>query len=430
MHTIAVLDPGHFHAALTFRERHPSLSDQVFVYSQGGPELQSFLDILNSYNTRADNPTAWKLHIYEGGDCLQKMIADKKGDIAILAGKNHTKMANIAALAEAGFCVLADKPWVTERESLRHLNSALAPGRPPVVDIMTERYEITTVVQKMLLAQKDIFGDLVTPADGSPAVYKFSVHHLYKLVNGKPLVRPPWYFDVDVQGEGIIDVSTHLVYITHWMLYPGQAIDYDRDLELLDARRWPTKIPLDIYKQITGDDQFPDSVSKYVTGGVLDYFCNGEFIYKVKGVPVHIKLIWNLIEPEGAKDLHESMIKGSRSNLRIRQLPEKGFMTELMLKPHADREKIGQALETCLNQWQPDYPGLSLSEEGEEFVINIPMPLRTTHEQHFCKVRDAFLADLDGDGFKPEVFADIRSRYTLLAQAREKALQSPFEMLP
>lgn len=162
---------------------------------------------------------------------------------------------------------------------------------------------------------------------------------------------------------------------------------------------------------------------------MLDYFCNGELVYRVKGVPVHIKLIWDLIEPEGAKDLHESRIRGAKSDLRIRQLPEKGFMTELMLKPKADREEIGQALEACLAEWQADYPGLSLSEEGGEFLINIPGPLRTTHEEHFCKVRDAYLADLDGNSFPPETFANILSRYTLLAEAREKALASPFEAL-
>jgi predicted dehydrogenase len=429
MHTLAVLNPGHFHAALTLRERHSRLSDEIYVYSQGGPELKSFLDIVEAYNTRPDNPTGWRVQIYEGDDCLERMIQEKKGDIAILAGKNNTKMAHIAALAEAGFSVLADKPWVTDYEALKHLKSALAPGLPPVVDMMTERYEITTIMQKMLLEQEDIFGRLTIPEDGSPAVYKFSVHHLYKLVNGKPLVRPPWYFDVNVQGEGIIDVSTHLVYITHWMLHPGQVIDYDKDLELLQARRWPTKIPLDIFEQITGQGRFPDSVAEYVNGDVLDYFCNGEMLYNLRGVPVHIKLIWNLIEPEGAKDLHESMIRGTRSDLRIRQLPEKGFMTELMLKPHTDREKIGQAVEACLKAWQEDYPGLSMDEEGDEFLINIPATLRTTHEEHFCKVRDAYLANLDSGGFPPETFANILSRYTLLAEAREKALASSFEML-
>ena len=46
-----------------------------------------------------------------------------------------------------------------------------------------------------------------------------------------------------------------------------------------------------------------------------------------------------------------------------------------------------------------------------------------------CKVRDAYLENLDNDSFPPETFANILSRYTLLAEAREKALASPYEML-
>ena len=429
MHTIAVLNPGHFHAALTFRVRHPNLNDEIHVYSEGGVDLQRFLEIIESYNTRQDDPTKWTVHIYEGTDCRGKMIQEKIGDIAVLAGKNNTKMENIDVLSQAGFSILADKPWITDYDAMPHLKATLAPERPPAVDMMTERYEITTVIQKMLMEREEVFGQPLVSDDGKPTVYKFSVHHLYKLVNGQPLVRPPWYFDVNIQGEGIIDVSTHLVDITHWMLFPGQVINFNDHIELLDARRWPTKVPLDIYRQITGEGSFPDSISNYVAGDVLNYFCNGELFYRIKGIPVHIKLIWNLIEPEGAKDLHESVIKGTRSTLRIRQLAEKGFMTELMLKPHEDRERIGQAVEGCLNEWQADYPGLSLTEEGDEFLINIPMPLRTTHEEHFCKVRDAYLANLDASSFPPETFANMLSRYTLLAEAREKALASPFEML-
>ena len=44
-----------------------------------------------------------------------------------------------------------------------------------------------------------------------PAVTKESVHHLFKYVSGKPLRRPAWFFDTAQQGEGIVDITTHLV---------------------------------------------------------------------------------------------------------------------------------------------------------------------------------------------------------------------------
>ena len=39
MHTLAFLDPAHFHAALTLGERHPRVRDEIFVYAPEGPDL-------------------------------------------------------------------------------------------------------------------------------------------------------------------------------------------------------------------------------------------------------------------------------------------------------------------------------------------------------------------------------------------------------
>ena len=429
MHTLAICNPGHFHAALTFRKRHPSLSDQVYVYSDGGPELDKFKAILDSYNSREKDPTDWRLHVYTGPDYLERMIAEKKGDLAILAGKNNTKIAQIDALSEAGFNVLSDKPLVVTKGELGHLAASLGPDRPPVMDIMTERYEITTILQKEFMAVDQVFGEPLIPQDGSPAISKTSLHHLYKLVNNKPLVRPPWYFDVGVQGEGIVDVSTHVVDMTHWMLFPGQVVDYDSDIELLQARRWPTKVPLDRYRLITGDDSFPEAARADVDGDVLNYFCNGEFVYRVKGVPVHIRVVWNLEPPPGGGDTHESIVKGTKSDLLIRQVPERNFLSELLVAPKGDKAGVEKAVQGCLEAWAGKYPELSLADEGEALRIDIPAPLRTTHEQHHSKVRDEFIGYLDHGGMPDETGPNILSRYTLLNEARELALASPLEPL-
>ncbi len=429
MHTLAICNPGHFHAALTFRKAHPGLSDEVYVYSEGGPELESFKGIVDSYNDRPEDPTNWRLHIYTGPDYLERMIVEKKGDLAILAGKNDTKIAQIEALTRAGFSVLSDKPLVVTKAGLGHLSAALEPGRPPVMDIMTERYEITTILQKEFMAVPEVFGRPRVPEDGGPAIIKTSLHHLYKLVNGRPLVRPPWYFDVRTQGEGIVDVSTHVVDMTHWMLFPGQVIDYDRDIELIQARRWPTDVPLDKFRLITGQGSFPEAAREDVDGDVLRYFCNGEFVYKVRGVPVRIRVVWNLEPPPGGGDTHESIIRGTMADLRIRQVPERNFVSELLIVPRRDRGRVAGAARDCLAAWQDRYPGLSLIEEGEALLISIPSALRTTHEQHHSKVRDEFIGYLDHGTMPPETGPNILSRYTLLNEARELALASPFKSL-
>ena len=49
---------------------------------------------------------------------------------------------------------------------------------------------------------------------------KESVHHFYKIVSGSPVIRPAWFFDTSQQGEGIVDVTTHLVDLIQWGCFP------------------------------------------------------------------------------------------------------------------------------------------------------------------------------------------------------------------
>ena len=430
MHTLVILNPGHFHAALVLRERHPSLADDIYVYAEPGPDLDRFVEIVESFNNREVNPTRWEINVYRGKDSLAKLIADKKGDIAVLAGRNNTKMENIDILNRAGLAILADKPWVTTRKALPFLRAALAPDRPLAADIMTERYEIATLLQKEFLAQENVFGRVRIEPDGSPAVFKECVHHLYKIVNQKPLVRPIWYFDIDIQGEGIVDTTTHLVDMVQWMLFPGIPIDYEKDIELIEARRWATEVPLDKFAKITGTHQFAHTVREYVKNDILNYFCNGELIYHIRGIPVHLREIWHLDEPPGGGDTHRSLVKGTRSDLMIRQLPEQGFKPELLIVPGEENaSRVEKAVQDCLQRWSNRYPGLSVTPEKNALLIKIPDNLRTTHEQHFYRVRDAFLEYLDTGNEPVEHRACTIAKYTLLAEAREKALVSPFEML-
>ena len=157
MHTLLILNPGHFHAALVLREPHPSLSDDIYVYSEPGPDLDRFQEIAESFNKRQAKPTRWKLNIYRGKDGIEKLIHDKKGDIVVLAGRNDTKMENIDTLNRAGFAILADKPWVTTQAALPFLRATMAADRPLAADIMTERYEIATLLQKEFLAEQRRF---------------------------------------------------------------------------------------------------------------------------------------------------------------------------------------------------------------------------------------------------------------------------------
>ena len=208
MHTLMFLAPGHFHAALTLRERHPLLSDEIAVYTADEAEIREFLDLVERFNARPERPTAWRPIVRAGADPLERLLSERPGDLAIVAGRNDRKVGWIRRLHDAGLPVLADKPWMAGGASMADLRQALT-GPPLALEMMTGRHEITTAIEGMLVAAPDVFGDFAR--DGGAAITFESVHHLEKQVNGAPLRRPPWYFDVRVQGDGLADIPTHLV---------------------------------------------------------------------------------------------------------------------------------------------------------------------------------------------------------------------------
>src|SRR5882672_3629926 len=295
MHTIVILNPGHFHAALTLRERHPLIGEDVHVFAEDGPDVDNFVRLVHSFNDRALNPTRWTLYVYRGADYLEKLIAQRPGEVIIVAGRNNEKMPLIHFLHAQGFRVLGDKPWLIESGQIGLLRDVIA-GPPLAMDIMTERHEIANRVQKALVHHPGVFGDF--RLDGSqPAIAIRSVHHLSKLVNNRPLQRPGWYFDPAVQGEGITDVTTHLVDLVQWMIGNGARFDFDRDVGQLSARQWPTVVPRDMFTRITGLDDFPAILHDRVADAVLQLLCNASLSYRLRGIPVEIETLWGLEEP-------------------------------------------------------------------------------------------------------------------------------------
>src|SRR5437763_15181644 len=190
------------------------------------------------FNNRPENPTAWEIDVRTGPDFLDRMIAERPGNVVVLSGRNRRKIDLIQAAVNAGLHVLADKPWIIRAADLPKTEATLAEAarqRLVAYDIMTERYEITSMLQRELVRDKAIFGEPVS-------VYMESVHHIMKMVAGAPNLRPPWFFDVEEQGEALADVGTHLVDLTQWTLSPEQSIDYRTEIQIETAGRWPLKI--------------------------------------------------------------------------------------------------------------------------------------------------------------------------------------------
>jgi predicted dehydrogenase len=394
---LMTLDPGHFHAALVHKEMYPGVARRVDVYAPLGFDLTEHLDRIARFNLRPDKPTSWQLEIHAGPDYFERMLNDKPGNVVVISGRNKGKGRRISASVEGGINVLADKPWVITAAEFPDLESALETADRKglvVYDIMTERFEITTILQRELIHDSAVFGNVLPGTADDPGVSMTSVHHILKLVAGVPNRRPGWFFDVNEQGEGMADVGTHLIDLVQWMLFPDQAIDYRKDISVHGARHWPTVLTRSEYQRVTGEDQFPAYLKSNVRGDLFDYFCNGSVDYSVRGINAKVVAEWKYETPEGGSDTHFASFKGTRSRIEIRQGKEERYIPELYVFPTADRAAVLSALKQRVSELQKSFPRIGIEEQGAALRITIPDNFRVGHEAHFGQVTGKFLGYL------------------------------------
>ena len=121
---IMTVDPGHFHAALVQKTMYEQVSPDVYVFAPAGPDLDQHLARIESYNTRAVNPTRWNEIVFTGANFFEEMIDKKPGNVVVLSGNNRKKTDYILRSVSAGFNVLADKPMVISPEEFPKLEEA------------------------------------------------------------------------------------------------------------------------------------------------------------------------------------------------------------------------------------------------------------------------------------------------------------------
>jgi predicted dehydrogenase len=401
---LMTVDPGHFHAALVQRIMYDQVSPEVHVYAPEGPDYVKHLDRIKSFNARAADPTSWNEIVYTGTDFFEKMLEDKPGNVVVLSGNNKKKAEYITKAVNAGLNVFADKPMIISPDDFAKLEEAFKVADEKgilIYDIMTERYEVTTILQKLLSQKEEIFGKLATGTKEEPAVTKVSVHHFLKMVAGAPNIRPGWFFDVEQQGEGIVDVTTHLVDLVQWECFPEQILS-PADVKVVAAKRWPTVISKDEFKAVTNLDEFPDYLQKDTRDGKLNVFANGEIVYQIKGTWAKVSVTWNYEAPPGGGDTHYSVMHGSKCDLVIKQGAEQKFLTTLYIE-NVKGEKMNDfsaKLKTALGTLP--YDSLIIEPVGKTALkINIPKKYRVSHEEHFGQVTAKFLEYMK-DGKLPE----------------------------
>lgn len=395
--------PAHFHAALVHKEAYPGVDDTVHIYGPLVPDLATHLQRLADYNRRAEDPTSWKVELHAGPNGLERLIREKPGNVLVLAGNNRRKIDAIEAGVAAGLHVLADKPWILVPEDLPRLAQVLQAARARgtiAYDIMTERYEITSMLQRALIARRDLVGPVLPGNAAEPAVHMESIHYLKKTVSGQPLRRPPVFFDVDEQGEGLNDVGTHLVDLAMWLLFPDQPIEAATDVRIVAARRWATLLPRLVFGQITGTEEFPAFLRPQVEEDVLHYPCNTQVDYTLRGHHVRLDVLWDVEALPGAGDSHQAVVRCEKADIAVRQGPKEHYRPEIYLVPK------GAGAAADLRAALPDPAELwgCVPEETAdgEWRFHIPEALRVGHEAHFAQVTRQFLSYLRGEESLPD----------------------------
>jgi len=429
------LDPGHFHAALVQKEMYPGVSPTVHVYAPLGTDLVDHLARVARFNQRADNPTRWELQVHAEPDFLERMLRERPGNAVVLSGRNRGKIDRVQASLDAGLHALVDKPWILEAADLAKLEKALdtADAKGLVaLDIMTERHEVTSELQRELVNDPATFGQVVPGTEAEPGVYMESVHNLMKVVAGAPNIRPAWFFDTDEQGEGLNDIGTHLVDLVQWTLFPDQALDYRKDVRVGHAQRWPTFVTREQFKRVTGQD-VPASLAARMKGDALEYFCNTLVSYAVRGTNVTLNVIWDWEAPPGAGDTHFAYYRGTRARVEIRQGPAEKYRPELYVVPvePADKAAVLAAVQGKLASVQAAHPGVGVEDRGAELHVTIPDPLRIGHEEHFAQVTRAFLRYVADRATLPAwERPNMLAKYYVTTEGTARARKAPVQVAP
>ena len=335
---LMTLDPGHFHAALIQKEMYPGVAPRVDVYAPLG------LGPLRAPQPRRRDSTAAPSARRRGISRCTRAPTTSSGCSRSVPGTSSSfragtrvKMDRILASVKGGLHVLADKPWILKSADLPKVDAALAEAdarKLVAYDIMTERFEVTTMLQRALVNDRATFGEIVPGTEAEPSVYMESVHHLMKVVSGVPNIRPAWFFDTNEQGEAASDIGTHLVDLVQWTLFPDQG---DRLPRRHQGARRTALADVDSGSRLPPRHErvraFPRSWRRIVKDGRLEYYCNTLVSYALKGIHTKLNIIWDWEAPAGSGDTHFAFYRGTRARIEIRQTKADRYLPELYVVP-------------------------------------------------------------------------------------------------
>ncbi len=419
---LVTVAPGHFHAALVQKRTPPGVHRRAHVYAPLDDDLVAHLARVAAFNQRPDDPTAWELDVRTGPDYRERFLREQPGNTVVLSGRNRPKVGLIRDAVAQNLHVIADKPWAVEVADLPNLDAALADAQARevlVLDVMTERHEVANRLLRAVTREPDVFGDWLGGSPANPALTLTSRHFLKKTVGGRPLVRPWWWFDPGVAGEGLADVGTHLADQALWIVSPERPVDAGAEAVVHDADRWPLPLTRAQVAEVTGRPDAPPELVPRFVNDTLYYAGNHAAWLTVRGTHVRLTTCWEYESPGG--DSHEAVARGTDATVAVRQAP--GAVPEVFVTATAAAHaELVANLQAACARWQADFPGLAVEDRGDEARLVIPAALRTGHEDHFAAVMTELVGYLQSPRTVPEwERVNARTKYHLTTRAVELA---------
>ena len=344
----------------------------------------------------------------------------------MLSGNNEKKTEYILKALEAGFNVLADKPMAITPEDFELLKKAFEVAKEKnllLYDIMTERFEINTILQRELSMIPEIFGTMEKGTQTKPAIEMISDHCFYKYISGNVLTRPAWFFDESQQGAGIVDVTTHLVDLVQWECFPDKTLDFSKDITILNAERWPTNMTTSNFKLITKLDSIPGYLKKNLSDTMLAIYSNGEIDYKLRDIHAKVVVQWNYTNEAGG-DTHYSNMRGTKANLVIRQGKDENFKPVLYIDPIKNDTAFQKIVEEGFKKISAKFPGVELYKTAKGWSVKLPEKLAEGHESHFARVTSNFLDYLKNKNMPAWEVPNMLAKYYTTTKALEVSLKN------
>ena len=236
------------------------------------------------------------------------------------------------------------------------------------------------------------------------------------------MTRPAWFLDVEQEGEGIVDVTTHLVDLVQWECFPEQTLDYTKDIKLTSAKSWTTPISKDQFTELTKVKEVPAYLNKYTDDKKnINVICNGEINYTLKGVHAKVSVIWNYKAPDGTGDTHYSIMRGTKANIVIRQGAEQNYKPTLYIEPLAQSAEYEKEVMKVVEKIAQQYKGVTLKKDAKGWEVIIPESFKEGHESHFARVTEKYLEYLSKHNMPAWEVPNMLAKYYTTTQAQKLA---------